>query len=554
MFLQSSYYFAPTPKIRTQPMTPLTALFLTSFIIFMLTLLVGLWAAYDLGEALLRFSLLVSGLAMMVGLAWVGRSHPRSVLSWGGIGCAFGATALGLAYGLRFTHNSGAVASGLMLLLPLALPGIWWRRASRSWLLKGAAVGAVVVGPAALLLTFERTAWIGLGIGLAGAGYLAWRLQPLATARPAGVRFIDGVVGLTIVSVLAIYGLLLVTPAWDGLIATLVMGDALVERLALWRESLALTAEYYFTGSGLGMTAMIYSTYTISMHTPYWHHAHNLYLQVALEQGTPGLLAFLGMMCALMGMLIAVYRKSGPSTRCFCLAAATALLAALGYGLLDAELYADQIVVLLFMPAGFILALYWATPTQPQASTAAPIAHLSSSRVGGAGLLPIIALLVLCLEPGTVETFYTNLAVLTQTKAELSRYHWPIWPIQDALRRKEAVDLSEAEFYYQRVLTINTDNPTVHQRLGQIALSKGEYAVALAHLTRAYQMAPMRNSLCRLLAEAYAVTGNIDQAAALWQSVHVQEAEVEDRLWWYGYLKAEREVNGIQQALAKVKF
>jgi hypothetical protein len=87
-----------------------------------------------------------------------------------------------------------------------------------------------------------------------------------------------------------------------------------LSRIALWRDSLPLIQDYFFTGSGLGATAMIYATYAYLLHVPYLYHAHNLYVQIALEQGVPALLAWLGLMAAtsgLCGARVARCRQSG---------------------------------------------------------------------------------------------------------------------------------------------------------------------------------------------------------------------------------------------------
>ena len=38
---------------------------------------------------------------------------------------------------------------------------------------------------------------------------------------------------------------------------------------------------------------MVYSSYVLLLHVLYLSHAHNLFLQTAIEQGIPGLLAFI---------------------------------------------------------------------------------------------------------------------------------------------------------------------------------------------------------------------------------------------------------------------
>ena len=63
-------------------------------------------------------------------------------------------------------------------------------------------------------------------------------------------------------------------------------------RLTLWQDAVTLVQEYWFTGSGLQSTAMVLSSYIYLLHVPYLAHGHNLYLQLALEQGVPALLAF----------------------------------------------------------------------------------------------------------------------------------------------------------------------------------------------------------------------------------------------------------------------
>jgi tetratricopeptide (TPR) repeat protein len=464
------------------------------------------------------------------------------------LGCAFWAAALSATYSLRLTENSGAVASGVMVLLPLAAVGVWWQWQCRQPLLGWAGVVAVLMALLGLLATVERTAWLGVTVGLAGAAYLYGRRQPTATAL---YRLSDAFLALGVISGLLLYVLVLLMPSWDALIHHTTVGRELFERLALWRESLALSRDYYFTGSGLGMTPMIYSTYVLSMHDPYWYHAHNLYLQIAIEQGLPGLLAFLLMNGLLLGIAITAYQKSRRAEGYFWLAAIAALLAALSYGLLDAELYATATVAALFLPLGFVLTLYWAQLQQQHRSDAfvvQPGAALVIGRRAMAGLLPVLALVMLCSGPGVQQRFYTNLGVLTQTKAELSHYHWPAWPLQDELRRKGAVDLTLAHHYYQVVLTLNPANATVHERLGQLALSRGNYREALAHLTQAQEAAPARDSIRRLLGEAYAVTGNVEGAAALWRSVDLQYAQVKDRLWWYEYRKEQQAVQWLHQA------
>ena len=96
------------------------------------------------------------------------------------------------------------------------------------------------------------------------------------------------------------------------------------------------------------------------------------------------------------------------------------------------------------------------------------------------------ALLVLLLLPTTRAAFQANLGALLQTRAELLPYRWPDWPIQDALRRAPEINLSPAIARYTSALALDPANVTANRRLGQIALSRGDYGTARTYLEAAY--------------------------------------------------------------------
>ena len=247
-------------------------------------------------------------------------------------------------------------------------------------------------------------------------------------------------------------------------------------------------------------------------------------------------------------------RRSEPTSAPFLVASIASLIALLVYGFVDAELYATSMSALLFIPLGFALAL-----SHPRGK---PELHLKRGAqkwrtrgvLQGLGALPVLLMILLSIWPGALERIFLNAAVLSQTRAELHQYQWPIWPMQDQLRREDGVDLSHATAFYHSVLTLNPQNPTAHRRLGQIALSRGDYGRAMEHLHRADSVEPRRDATQRLLGEVHAVTGNVAQAVQLWQSIDLEYAQVEDRLWWYGYLDAGPEKQSLQRVLVQIGF
>ncbi len=158
----------------------------------------------------------------------------------------------------------------------------------------------------------------------------------------------------------------------------------------------------------------------------------------------------------------------------------------------------------------------------------------SSNLQSAIGRRPSCSLAIaLALLPATRAAFQANLGAVLQTRAELSVYRWPDWPIQDALRRSPAVDLEPSLARYRAALALDPRNATANRRLGQIELSRGEYGAALAHLQAAYDAAPEQRATRQLLAEAYAVTGDLPRAASLWRTVDLSAGQVAARTWWY---------------------
>lgn len=219
--------------------------------------------------------------------------------------------------------NKNVMAGVLVGLWPLALT--WaatpWRR-QRLWRkAMGVAVAAAVL--AVLVLSQSRGAW------LAAAGSLfllaatrwprLWWLAPLALA--AGVA------------------LLVRSPVASGL-----GGDALGGldgRLELWSRALYALQDFAFTGIGMGafrrVIPLLYP-YFIFEPTADINHAHNLWLQVGVDLGMPGLIAFLSMVLATAALLwhgLARCPAEAEQRRWFLRGAAAGLTAALIHGVLD---------------------------------------------------------------------------------------------------------------------------------------------------------------------------------------------------------------------------
>ncbi|HQJ52678.1 MAG TPA: tetratricopeptide repeat protein, partial [Anaerolineae bacterium] len=211
-------------------------------------------------------------------------------------------------------------------------------------------------------------------------------------------------------------------------------------------------------------------------------------------------------------------------------------------GLVDDPLYTSRAVLFLFIPLAF------AVPAAPQPA-AAPVATRSSRRLAWAVpallLLALAAALFLARAP-VLSALYTNLGSVRQSRAELSVYSWPRWPIQDELRRQ--LDLQPAIAAFQRALALAPANASAARRLGQIELSLGDYAPALAHLETAYAGDPSPTAR-ELLAEALFVSGDGSRARALWSTLPNDAGQLATRIWWYEHLGRQDVARAMQAAL-----
>ena len=586
-----------------------------ALVVFGLASVVAAWAAYDGHAALMRLALLGGSHAMAQAHASVVRRGGTRALALAGMGCALlvgaiaaffllshdwriGATAdltvldrVGLwlqarrpalplytVYGrgdpappVREDVNANVAGAAIAILAPLGCIGVAWAYANGRRLLGAVAATSVGLALFALLLTSSRGAWVGLAAGVLAATYLRWSERVPGARRPgAAVLFAAGALLMLGVFVLAV-----VKPGTQGDVGPLdrllaIGGTA--SRTVLWRDMLDLVADYRFTGSGLGSTMMVYSSYMLLIHVGYLTHAHNLFLQVAVEQGLIALAAFLALLIAAFGALLspAGFRAyAGRSTAAGApgaaaqrhtvgaarLAAVAALVALVVHGMADAGLYASRLAPVVFLPFGFALGLGWlaAAPSATEAPSRGPrVAPRSAA--GGWGV-PVAALaagmaLVVALLPPVRAAFQENLGAVAQTRAELGVYVWPDWPIQDALRRDAGVDLAPAIARFQAALALDPADAAANRRLGQIELSRGDYSSALAHLESAFRAAPGQSATRRLLGEAYAIAGDPERAAALWRTVDLNPSYLDGRIWWYDHLGEAAHVAALRQAAA----
>lgn len=214
--------------------------------------------------------------------------------------------------------HANVAAGSLVLLLPLPLAWLLFvppRQGRALWMLAwlaAAAVGAV------LLATQSRGALLALPAAGAGLVLLRWRR------------------GWLLVGALAAAGLLaawrLGLPDLGGVMAGGGAATSVEGRLEVWSRALYMIQDFALTGVGLGtfgpVADSLYPFFTQAAGAV--THAHNLYLQVAVDLGLPGLVAWLSILLATAAAAWLAYHRGRQ--------AGDPAAAALGAGLLAGQL------------------------------------------------------------------------------------------------------------------------------------------------------------------------------------------------------------------------
>jgi len=200
-----------------------------------------------------------------------------------------------IAVGTLGHHLSyaGVLLPIFFVALALALDGLSSGRARDRWLW-GIAVCAIALG---LLFSYARTAWIGLAAGLFVLGLLRGRRAFLVIA------------GAT----LALFALAMcVEPSIAQRFFSMLHGHGTPERTRLWLTSLRIAADHPVIGAGLGSFGTLFDRYRVAGAYQSTAHPHCDLLNVLVETGALGVLAWSAIWAAFFLRRTAAYAPAAP--------------------------------------------------------------------------------------------------------------------------------------------------------------------------------------------------------------------------------------------------
>ncbi len=237
--------------------------------------------------------------------------------------------------------NPNILAEFLALTLPLAVALLFTSGSTAALL-----IPAILLMGSCLLVTYSRGGWVAAAIGV----------SVVLAARDRRI------LALALLVAIVAFPLLPESVRTRAITAMTMEDSSSRYRFTIWKSSLRMARDYWASGVGLGASAFscVYPAYEIAG-TPA-AHTHNLYLQVLVEMGVPGLMVFLWLTVCFLGETWSA-RSSGGFVPA---ALAGGIAGQIVHGLFDNIWYSPKIVFLFWAVFGLALAAARGTPGAPK--------------------------------------------------------------------------------------------------------------------------------------------------------------------------------------------
>lgn len=192
--------------------------------------------------------------------------------------------------------HPNVMAGNIVIIIPIGIAILLFSWKQLKWWQTTLLLTATLITTGVLILTQSRGALIGLGAALLIAVILRWRWGWIAIPL-AGL-------GLT---------LLIYQVGMDTILDFISSGvsvEGVEGRVEIWSRAVYMIQDFSFTGVGMGsfmdVADLLYPFFLIAPGKI--QHAHNLFLQVAVDLGIPGLIAWLSILFGVIAASWQLYK------------------------------------------------------------------------------------------------------------------------------------------------------------------------------------------------------------------------------------------------------
>jgi O-antigen ligase len=289
-------------------------------------------------------------------------------------------------------------------------------------------------------------------------------------------------------------------------------------RAEVFSRSAYLLLDYPITGGGLGSFPGLYSQYLLIIPFYYLPNSHNLFLDVAIEQGVIGGLAFAVLyIVSLWSVAGSIARGHGEKVFQWILL--FSLVIAFLHGMVDNYLYNG---------AGSMLSLLLVGLSIRESHINEQVGYRLHPKFAGIlGALFLIGMFVYLNQIRSI--WYANLGAVQMSQIELNHFPKNRW-----VGKEIVPDLELAESSLLSSLQYNPNNETANHRLGLISMQRQDFVAASLYLEKARREAPGYRGIIKTLGYCYVWLGNLEKAQSLLTQIPEAKHELEVYIWWWG--------------------
>jgi len=533
-------------------------------VIFLVTAWIGYWAAYDREAAWSKIWMIVLAVLLYYALS----IQPEENLDW--ICALLFCTGLGVSIYFFLTHDFVTVPRKLELVnrigrwVTSVLPRPGWKPIHPNYVAGIAAIttpfilypiGKLVkkknlfsslllivsiTGIALALISILMATSRGVIMAIASAFgiWVVWRIIALKGSR---LKFSREAIfpPLVFIWLFLIVLFIYVGPANSGnaLSNGYIYGTG--SRGELVSRSLYLLLDFPFTGGGLGSFPGLYSYYILGIPNFYLPNSHNLFLDVAVEQGLLGGMSVLIIFLACIWFTArTIERSDTPMPRIFSWLILFAIIIAFVHGMVDDYLYNGPGTFLLLFLVGL------STAVKPEEVRLAHPLNLHA-----VGVVTLVLTSFLLINFNRIRSIWnSNIGAVQMAKVELAGFPSNQWTDASILPKIKLADNS-----LHSALRYDSVNETANYRLGMISMLRRDFNSAAHYLELAYKQVPNHRGIIKTLGYCYVWSGEVNKAQLLLIKIPEARNELETYSWWWGVQRLPKLAEKATKASSKLE-